>query len=109
MRALLLALPLLASPSEVTSALHPEVPSRVSSEVHADDETGVLFDRGEDVGFVIPSDEELDFEVILDVAVVGETGIGQFRLSAGVEEQRAGLGAAQPGSASKIKSGPGIP
>lgn len=101
MRSLLLALPLLASPATAPSAAPPAALGTPS----ADDEAGVLFDRGEELGFVIPPDEELDFQVILDVAVVGETGIGQFRLSAGVEEQRAGLGAAQPGQLSGRRVG----
>lgn len=90
MRALLLALPLLASSSAAPAT---------------DDPKGLVFDRGDELGFVIPVDEELDFEVILDVALVGETDIGQFRLSATVEEQRAGLGAAEPGKLSGKKVG----
>lgn len=66
---------------------------------------GLLFDRGEDLSFVIPVAEELDFEVLVDLSLVGETGVGSFRLSAGVEEQRAGLGASQPGKKSGKRIG----
>jgi hypothetical protein len=90
MSAFLLALPLLVSSSQVPPT---------------DDTSALVFDRGDELGFVIPVDEELDFDVMLDVAVVGETGIGQFRLSAGVEQHRAGLGAAQPGKLSGKKVG----
>jgi len=109
MRLLFLALPLFAlpaaTPAATPAAMPAATPAATPAAMPADDEAGVVFDRGEEVGFVIPPDEELDFEVILDVAVVGETGVGQFRLSAGVEEQRAGLGAARPGQPSGRRVG----
>jgi len=70
-----------------------------------DDPPGLFCDRGDALGFAIPVDEKLEYEVILDVAVVGETGIGEFSLSSGVELQRAGLGSANPGEASGKRVG----
>ncbi len=69
------------------------------------DQGGLLFDRGDELSFVIPQDEELDYDVLLDLAIIGETGVGEFRMSAGVEEQRASLAAPQPGKASGKRIG----
>lgn len=69
------------------------------------DDSRPLFDRGDELGFDVPLDEELDFVVLLDMAVVGETSVGSFRLSAGVEEHRAGLAASEPGKSSGKRIG----
>ena len=58
---------------------------------------GVLVDRGEALGFRIPDDEVLDFDVMVDVGVLGTTGMGSFQLSAGTEPFRRGLASDQPG------------
>ncbi|MFT4539954.1 MAG: hypothetical protein ACI841_003024 [Planctomycetota bacterium] len=49
-------------------------------------------DRGEGkLELLIPRDETLEFDVLLDIAVMGETKVGDFRLSAGVKNIGGGL------------------
>ena len=47
--------------------------------------------RGEQLGFVIPAAETLNFDVNVHVPILGETGLGRFQLSAQVEAFHAGL------------------
>lgn len=60
-------------------------------------------DRGEGkLPLFIPRDEVLEFDVLLDIAVVGETKVGDFRLSAGVKDIGGGLPMpGRPANASK--------
>ncbi|MDA1266049.1 MAG: DUF3108 domain-containing protein, partial [Planctomycetota bacterium] len=99
-----LALGLVLLPFLSTAAQPGPVPTGAPQDEEANDE-GMFVDRGEAMGFTIPQDEELDFKVIVDLAVVGETGVGSFRLSAGTEMHRAGLAAPEPGKKSGKKVG----
>lgn len=68
-------------PSETAAATPVEAPSRA----------GLAIDRGDEIGYVIPLAEVLDFAVKADIAILGSTGMGEFQLSAGTEEKpRAG-------------------
>ena len=69
--------------------------------VPAGPEPGLRSDRGEELAFVIPDDEVLDFQVVVDIAVLGSTGMGSFQLSAGTEPYRGGLASADPDGGGK--------
>ena len=50
------------------------------------------FERGAGLQpLVLPSNEVLEFDVIVDIALVGRTRLGKFKLSAGTEGYLAGL------------------
>ena len=45
---------------------------------------GLLIERGEETPFVIPESESLEYDVILDLGVLGEPKVGTFTLDSGV-------------------------
>jgi len=51
----------------------------------------LLVERGSELGFTIPQDEALFFEVLVDIPLVGETGLGEFKLRSGTEPYKASL------------------
>lgn len=62
------------------------------------DGPGLVVDRGEEeLGFVVPDHEILEFDVVVDMAVLGQTGLGTLELSAGTEEYRTSLASTEPG------------
>ncbi len=63
--------------------------------------TGLVVERGRELGFTLPVDEMLEFEVSVDLALVGETRVGTFGLSAGTDLFRAGLASADPAGSKK--------
>ncbi len=67
-----------------------------------DGELAVL--RGEELGFVIPVKEQLHFEVIVDVPLVGDTGLGRFDIDSRVEVQAPALfsGPAEAGHQKRV-------
>lgn len=51
-----------------------------------------VFERGVAPSLVVPDGEVLDYQVQVDIAVLGSTGLGSFQLSSGTEEFRRGIG-----------------
>lgn len=66
---------------------------------------GLVVERGDELAYTIPDAESLTFAVVVDIAVLGETGLGNFELSAGTEEHRTGLAASEPGAATGARVG----
>lgn len=53
---------------------------------------GLEIDRGDaSVHLIVPRDETLEFDVVLDIALIGETRVGGFELASGVEPVSPGL------------------
>ncbi len=115
--AVLTALLVSAAPAEagrssasVASATAPIASNTVAGEpgglVYELTAEGMRIDRGEgQIDLVIPRDEVLEFDVLLDVAVIGETKVGDFRLSSGVKNIGGGLPMPGRPSAGKAESG----
>jgi len=65
---------------------------------------GLVVERPSGPSLHIPDGEVLDYEVVVDIALLGSTGMGSFQLSAGTEAFHQGLNAAEPGP-SQSKTG----
>jgi hypothetical protein len=71
----------------------PMAPARVASEPGA---PPVRIERGEgQVPLVLPRDEELTFDVIIDVGILGDVDVGDVTLSTGLERTPRGLPSAR--------------
>ena len=78
-------------PVDASSGAHAESPTGPARR-SLSDSGDLLIDRGPGrLKLVIPASEQLDFDVLLDVALVGDTRVGRFRLTSGVEPYRSGL------------------
>ena len=65
---------------------------------------GLVVERPSGPSLHIPDGEVLDFEVVVDIALLGSTGMGSFQLSAGTEPFHQGLNVPDPGPTTSVSA-----